>query len=234
MKVGARLQALVSMGTARTAGFEDVLVMHPDLREGPPSQPRAFRRPITHRAQWAAWDEKHDRVPHDHEMPFTLPDLGGPQALSSWLRVADRYHHQIDMVMATRYRAALVSDKLMYRVAALEGFHKLRVPGRHDLAVRLRACAELAGDPFTTLVGDVETWVVAAKRQRNHIGHGSHPGEIEASDVLFLADAAYWLFVLCLLREMAAPAAVYERIAETPEYSWLRRRLVSLLGSGSR
>lgn len=227
MDVPARLQALVSIGTGRTAGFDEVVLGHPRGTDGPTSARRRYRRPIEYWAQWSAHDTD-VRPPKPHEMPFTLPELGGLPAVGRWLAVAERYQHQLDQVMSTRYGNALVSDRLLNRVAALEGFHKLHAGGNASLKQRLVACAQVAGEPFSELVGDVETWARIAKRERNEIGHGSRSG-FEAAHMLFIADAAYWLFVLCLLREMRAPSAVFTRIPNASTFRWLQRNLVDVL-----
>jgi hypothetical protein len=228
MTTAARLQALVSIGTGRTAGFDELVLNHPDLTQGPPSKPRQFRRSIDYLAQWSARDVD-PRPPARHDMPFTLNDLGGMAAVGRWLQVAERYHHQLDQVMATRYDGGMVSDRLLNRVAALEGFHKLRAAPNLSLKQRLIQCAVVAGTPFQDLVPDVAKWADVAKRARNDIGHGSGPGGFEAANTLFVADAAYWLFVLCLLRDMDAPEVVFTRITETPTYRWLKRNLADAL-----
>lgn len=228
MQTTARLQALVSIGTGRTAGFDELVLNHPDLTQGPPSDPRQFRGSIDYFAEWSARDDNL-RPPDRHDMLFTLKDLGGFPAVGRWLLVANRYHHQLDQVMATRYGDRTVSDRLLNRVAALEGFHKLLAGRTLTLKQRLIACAALAGTPFQDLVPDVARWAEVAKRARNDIGHGSDPGGFEAANTLFVADAAYWLFVLCLLREMDAPEAVFIRMAGTPTYRWLKHNLADAL-----
>ncbi len=76
---------------------------------------------------------------------------------------------------------------------------------------------------------DVPQWAQVATGERNNIGDGSGPGGFEAAPTLLVADGAYWLFVFCLLREMAAPEAVFDRIVETPTFRWLRHNLAEAL-----
>jgi len=61
-------------------------------------------------------------------------------------------------------------------------------------------------------------WPPGAQHYRRRLGSGG----FEAAPTLLVADGAYWLFVFCLLREMDAPAAVFDRIGETPTFRWLR------------
>jgi len=228
MATPAHLQALVSIGTDRPAGYEGLVLNHPHLTQGPPTKPRQYRRPIDYLARWSARDDEVE-PPEHHGMPFTLRDLGGLPAVGRWLPVANRYQHQLSQVMATRYNSQLVSDCLINRVAALEGFHKLRNSTQLSLKQRLIECGALAGTPFQNLVTDIATWAQVATRERNHIGHGSDPGGFEANHTLLVADGAYWLFVFCLLREMDAPEAVFDRIGETPTFRWLRHNLAEAL-----
>jgi len=149
MATPAHLQALVSIGIDRPAGYEGLVLNHPDLTQGPPTKPRQYRRPIDYLARWSARDDEVEPPKH-HGMPFTLRDLGGLPAIGRWLPVANRYQHQLSQVMATRYGSQLVSDRLLNRVAALEGFHKLRNSTESKLRPRLIECGALAGAPFRT------------------------------------------------------------------------------------
>ncbi len=189
---------------------------------------KRYRHPIDYIAEWSARDVDPKAPAH---IPFTLKALGGLPAVTRWLQVARKYDHQISQVLATRYRQALVSDQLLNRVAALEGFHKLwsAVPRGPTLRERLVSCGELAGVPFFRLVPDVEGWAAAAVAERNDVGHGSRSGTFEASRSFFIADAAYWLFVMCLLREMEAPAVVFDSIVALPRFTWLKHNLAEAL-----
>jgi len=228
MTTTAHLQALVSIGTGRLAGFEELTLNHPALTHGPASHPRRYRRSIDYFAQWSFHDAETAPL-GSHDMPFTLGDLGGMRAVGRWIKTIGSYGHQLDQMMATRRPPTLVRDRLFNRVAALEGYHKLRITKKKvDLKDRLIECASLTDGSFNELVADVEAWAKIAVRERNNIGHGSEPAAFEASDALFIGDSAYWLFVLCLLREMEAPAAVFDRIVQTPVFGWLKRNLVAV------
>ena len=39
------------------------------------------------------------------------------------------------------------------------------------------------------------------------------------------AEAAYWLFVLCLLREMQAPQPAFDHLVRCPRFLWAKERL---------
>jgi hypothetical protein len=44
----------------------------------------------------------------------------------------------------------------------------------------------------------------------------------------FTAEAAYWLFVLCLLRLMKAPTAVFEHITRCRGFVWAKDALTDI------
>lgn len=231
MDVPARLQALVSIATNRVAGFDDVDLSHPQIARRHPATGRRLREPIRYIAQWSARDHD-DTAPTQEKILFTLVDFGGMPAVGRWLHVAEQYEHQLGQLMGTRYRESYVSDRLFNRVAALEGFHKILIaPGKKNthIRVRLRELAELAGPPFEALVPRVEPWIDAALRERNHIGHGSRGDGHEAAMTLFIADAAYWLLVLCLLREAQAPPVVFDKLTGSGAFVWLRDNLAGAL-----
>ncbi len=58
METPAHLQALVSIGAGRPAGYEGLTLNHPDLTRGPPTKPRQYRRPIDYLARWSARDDE--------------------------------------------------------------------------------------------------------------------------------------------------------------------------------
>jgi hypothetical protein len=91
---------------------------------------------------------------------------------------------------------------------------------------RLKELADLAGHPFEELVGDVSGWCRRAKDERNNVAH--HKGSSvhqSGSDVLFTAEAAYWLFVLCILRVMQAPSAAFDHIIRCLGFEWVKEGL---------
>jgi hypothetical protein len=130
--------------------------------------------------------------------------------------------------MNTRYeRRMFVQNRLMDRVAALEGFHRAWKGGRRSLLTMLRELADLAGLPFQELVGDVGRWCRQAKDERHNVAH--HKGRSihqTSGDILFTAEAAYWLFVLCMLRVMPAPSAVFDHIIRCPRFGWVKEGLL--------
>jgi len=108
----------------------------------------------------------------------------------------------LGVVMSTSYeRRMFVNDRLLERMAALEGFHRART-GMEDLSLqaRLRDLTDIAGAPFEHLVGDVAAWRRRARDERDNIGsHKGRTAHQSSAEMYVTAEAAYWLFVLCLL-----------------------------------
>lgn len=58
-------------------------------------------------------------------MAFTFTELGEMDGVAKWLKVAAKYRSMLGQVMNTRYeRRMFVEDRLLDRVAALEGLHR--------------------------------------------------------------------------------------------------------------
>jgi ApeA N-terminal domain 1/Apea-like HEPN len=219
------LQDLVSIGTDRSAAFERFALWHPTFSVERGGRPR--RQPIEYFAEWNAQPDQKKHPPTEYSMAFTFAELGGMDGVASWLAVASKYRTMLSYVMNTRYeRRMFVQDRLLDRVAALEGFHRAWKAGRKSLMTRLKELADLAGHPFEELVGDVSGWCRRAKDERNNVAH--HKGSSvhqSGSDVLFTAEAAYWLFVLCILRVMQAPSAAFDHIIRCLGFEWVKEGL---------
>lgn len=219
------LQDLVSIGTDRSAAFERLALWHPDFSVERGGQSR--RQPIEYLAEWNAQPDQKKHPPTEYSMAFTFAELDGMDGVARWLAVASKYRTMLSHVMNTKYeRRMFVQDRLLDRVAALEGFHRTWKADRRTLLTRLKELANLAGPPFEELVGDVSDWCRRAKDERNNVAH--HKGRSvhqSGGDVLFTAEAAYWLFVLCMLRLMPAPSAVFDHIISCPQFEWVKEGL---------
>ncbi len=226
------LQDLVSIGTDRPATFERFLLWHPDFQHEMPDG-QTMPEPVEYLAQWKAQPSERDDPPNDYHMLFTFAELGGMDAVATWLNVAAKYRSMLGAAMSTSYeRRMFVEDRLLDRMAALEGFHRVRT-GMNDLSLqaRLRDLTELAGPPFEQLVGDVAVWRRRARDERDNIAHHKgRPAHQSSGEMYFTAEAAYWLFVLCMLREMPARQPVFDHITRCQRFGWAEEKLKSILG----
>jgi hypothetical protein len=67
--------------------------------------------------------------------------------------------------------------------------------------------------------------------ERDTVAHAHRFGRSvgqNGGDTYLVAEAAYWLFVLCMLREIAAPEAVLEHLERCAQFDWARKRLATL------
>lgn len=231
LTIAGHLQDLVSAGTAVTCGFEDFWLMHPDIvREAMDGQTER-PLPIHFGAQWSVRSEARSRTLMDHDMSFTLDDLGGIEGVQAWHEVAKRNSETLGRVSASRSSASMhISDRLLNRAAALEGYDKDKHGGKATLENRLRRCTILAGAPFAALVKDVSKWIKLVVKERHEIAHHySASAALSTVDQLFVADSAYWLFLICILRDANAPNGVFDHIQRSPNYLWLKPRIQALL-----
>lgn len=150
--------------------------------------------------------------------------------LQRWLDGAERHRSTLGRVMATRYsRHMYLSDRLLNRAAALEAFDRVETQYvQSNFSTRIRRCAELAGDPFRDLVGDVDWWIDTFRDDRDDVAHhfGRRPRD-EFSAQLYLAESAYCLFVLCMMRVSGVPEAAIARVAGHQWLRWIRRGLLA-------
>jgi hypothetical protein len=230
--VASDLQDLVSIGTDRPAAFKHFRLWHPDFYREVPNG-RQIRQPVDYLAEWNARPDEQKRPPNEHDMAFTFTELGGMDGVAEWLKVAAKYRSTLGRVMNTRYeRRMFVEDRLLDRVAALEAFHReWKRTGKETvwLVDRLTELAGLARDAFTELVGDPQAWSKRVKKERDNIAHHKgRPAHQNSGDIYFSAEAAYWLFVLCMLRLMKAPAAVFDHITSCPQFLWAKDGLADI------
>lgn len=221
------LQDLVTIATGRTADLERVAYYDPDITRRTPSG-RHDPEPVEVIASWTAGTDPNPRHVERHRLLFTYDQLGGITALARWLDAAAAHSGALGRVMATRYsKPMFVSDRLMNCCAALEAFDR-KTTGfqRAYLRTRMARCVDLAADPFAALVGDTTVWTDTNISARNEVAHDlERPVRHTAPATLYLSKSLYYLFVLCMLRTMQAPDAVYGRITEHGEFRWLASAL---------
>lgn len=231
----SHLQDLVTIATGRRALFERIALIHPrpELSDDASQEERdqcadGPYRDVELRAMWSVRADPRVLGPlADHDVTFTLIDLGAGDGLSRWLSVADRYKGPLGQVMTTwKYTDTITSpDLVMNAAAALEGFHKTWTSGRDAwFRVRIGACVALAGEQYVELVGDATWFTDILAKHRNNIAHGdAHLDSLEQPAV---GRAASWLLVFCLLREAQAPETVF--IALASKWRALRLQLEAL------
>lgn len=224
------LQDLVTAGTDRTAAYSKVSVRHPDVVHKVGD--KTYDVPIEMFATWQVERGEERRTLTHHEMFFTLPDIGGFDGIERWLTITAKHRSALGRVMSTRYSSAMmVSDRVLNCAAALEAYDRDTHLDDVSFATRIQRSVDHAEEVFEKLVGHGPTWVNALKDARNDVAHHKASMGTVSSEHYFLAESAYWLFVLCVLRDAAAPVTAFDHIAEHKKYRWLQRRLDEVLSS---
>lgn len=226
------LQDLVSIGTGATTGFRRVHGCHPrfQIRLGD----KLADLPIEVIAKWTV--PRRDGPPSVLDVVFTHEQFREADGLEGWLSAASKHRRSLDRVMATRHaKGIFVTDRLMNYAAAIEAYDRVGYPDpkrgrRIEFKTRLTRCVSYAGEPFARLVGDRGKWVTAFKKARDDVAH-HRPAIDDSSTHYYLAESAYWLYTLCLLRAANAPGQVLDAIVDHRSCRWLARRLEESIGN---
>ncbi len=225
------LQDLVSIGTGATSGFRRVHACHPGFQVK--LGDTLTDQPIEVLAKWTVPRQVGPLSALD--VVFTHAQFGEAKGLEGWFRAASKHRRSLDRVMATRYaKDIFVTDRLMNYAAAIEAFDQVDHPDpkrgrRIEYRTRLARCASEAGEPFARLVGDRGKWVAAFKKARDDVAH-HRPAMDDSPTHYYLAESAYWLYTLCLLRTANAPSSVLDAIVEHRSCRWLARRIEEAIG----
>lgn len=222
------LQDLVSLGTGRTAAFEEITLRHPEVSQQMGEKKRQI--PIELTAPWTVRLPVPQKEMKIHDVVFSLPDIGGMEGVSKWLDVAKKNQSALGRVMTTRYAEKMyATDHLLNCAAALEAYDRDKYGDNSHYVDRLKRCVDLAGEHFEELVGDADTWAKALKDNRNTVAHHLSTIEGASTEQIVLSQSAFWLFAMCLLRDAEAPEVVFTKLTEQPSWGWLRKRLLESL-----
>jgi hypothetical protein len=223
------LQDLVSAAVGATAALESVKFWHPDIfRAGPDGE--RYPEAVEFFAQWNAAVDTATRIRVPHQMLFTFDRLG-LEGIRGWMAVAEKYRSELGRVMATRYSSGtFVSDRLLNCAAALESFDRERTGKKDTFRDRMIRNAALADSVFEALVGDTEKWASRFKDERNEVAHHfGRASRTAGSDAYALWESAYWLFILCMLKESGAPDAVFQSARASQNFLWQSRRIQAVV-----
>ena len=150
---------------------------------------------------------------------FSFDDIGGLQGVAKWTGVADKYRSVISALLSPVYRPPMYVEHRFFDTAtAIEAFARIQGQEENINRFKLKRLGHWAGEPFKSLVGNVERWVDLIWDARNdHVVHrGMH--QVEGSHLYLLAESIYYLGVLCLLRECDVPTRAFESIQKHPRF----------------
>ncbi len=124
-----------------------------------------------------------------------------------------------------------VPDRLLNCSAALEALDRTVTGNRNStFKTRLDRCANLAGEPFSALVGDIAGWAEAVRQDRDDVAH--HFGRRTRSSSIgtfYLWQSLYFLYTMCMFRLSNAPQKAFDQIKENQSYNLLAREIRSFI-----
>ena len=147
------------------------------------------------------------------EFLFGFEDLGGIEGLANWLEVAQRYPLVIDALLSPEYRPPwYVESRFFDAITAAETFARIQGQYEHVNRYKIKQLGRGAGDPFEALVGDVDKWVdrVWDARRDDLVHRGL--SEAKSTSLYAMSESLYFLVVLSLLKECAAPGDAFDSI----------------------
>jgi hypothetical protein len=204
---------------------------HPDLeREGTGGE--RHHGAVDFYARWNIRPSANRKAAPPNQMLFSFHQLGGMEGIKRWMDTVEPYRSGLGRVAATIYSdGMLVSDRLLNCAAALEAFDRLgSKQDKRDFKVRLMRCATLAGEPFEKLVSDIQRWADMVVAERNEVAHHfGRKARTSDSETYDLWRSLFYLYILCLLREAAAPGAVFTQIQQHADYILLMDRVKDLI-----
>lgn len=220
------IQDLVSIATGQRAAYRRVFVTHPDVTREVPDKP-AQAIELDYIAKWTVTNDKPTGDLPTQKMWFTFAELGGMPGLERWLRVASNYRQALSRAITTRYADQMfVVDRAFNCAAALEGYDRERHGDDVNYAARIDRCMRIAGDPFKALVGDQDGWMKALKKVRNDVAHQNMRVDEEPLSDLMLAESAFMLLVLCILKECDSPQPAIDHMMNNAHAAWVRKMVV--------
>lgn len=224
------MQDLLTIAIARPAAFTHVAFRHPDIKVD--HGEKTHYPDITLRAQWSVRPATRKKELRDHNLLFTLGDFGGSSQVAKWMKVAEEHKSTLSRVMSTKYATdRYVGDGFFSCAAALEAYDREKHSDRKVYRTRLKRCATYVGTPFKELVGDVDAWAKLMTVNRNTVAHHNDGIADATAEQIVLGESAFWLFVLCLLRDIDAPASLFAKLADHQSLKRLTKDVAGALAA---
>lgn len=96
---------------------------------------------------------------------------------------------------------------------------------------RLIEMAEFAGEGFSSIVGDIQSWSAVIVLLRNRLTHHDKDQAFEQirQDLPVLTDSTYILIMMCLFRECGVPADTLRNIENSMRIHYLKRNVADVI-----
>lgn len=226
LQVASLFQDIVTIGTCRTAAFQDVNFFHPDIRH---PHHKDIREPIVMFAPFRNQSEDKVKYLNTFDMAFTFADLGKLGGVAKWLDLTSGSQLQplVRRAMSIRYfHGMFATDRLFNIAASLERYDKIANPDGEAFLKRIERCVTYAGDPFASIVTDTEEWCENFRNYRNDVAH-QNPVDPDHRAHYFYSTVGFWLFIMCLMRDMGVDH-LCDKVADSREIQWVKVNLSKL------
>ena len=168
---------------------------------------------------------------NDFNTIFTFDNIDGMAGVVQWMSVANRFDAVIGSLMRHWYIPSMYAqDRFFNSVVSAEALARIRTQEQNvNLRIELSELARMAGDVFSSIVGDVDSWSRNVVRVRdNNIVHIGLRKNIDSSRLYFLSESLYFLVVICLLRECGVPDEALAGIRSRERFHRLAAQVGSL------
>ena len=229
LKLGASVQALVTIATGRVAEFKDVSFRRSDVAREIDGHAWPIDMPLT--ASWAVRAQKGAKRPTNLDAVFTLGEFGGTDSLENWLVVAKNNESTLARVMATKYSSgSYAADGFFGCAAAIEAYDRDKHSDDIHYVERVKRCITYAGTQYQAILGDTTKFAEAVRDNRNNVAHHNQGISDASMEVFVLGKACFWLYIFCLLRDAGAPEMVLDKLCDQSAVAALKSQLDELLG----
>ena len=134
-----------------------------------------------------------------------------------WMKVAYRFESVIGSLMRHWYIPSMYAqDRFFNSVVAAEALARIRT-GQQSIKLQreLTTLASYAGEVFSSIVDDIDSWSRCVVRIRdNNVAHIGLRANVESSVLYYLSESLYFLVVLCLLRKCEVSSETLARIRD--------------------
>lgn len=226
--ITGKLQNLVSLSVDSLSPYIAYELYSSDCRVGADKQGYL---PISLLANWNYDDGlEHANGGWSRKAVASFEELGGLEGVQRWWGMSAQLHEAADRAVAARFSEGMfVSDRVVHRCAALQCIGRSIQPNSGSLAAEISAVVGIVRTEFESLVSSelVERWKRATIDLRNDAVHPRR--NPFGSDLAFYCgEAAHWLIVLALFRQIEAIGAI-EKVVACSEFKHVGRRLTELL-----
>ncbi len=198
------IRNLITIGIDAPSSIMDVRVTHPSYSRRTSNGDDQLIQLELHSNLLEDTTQKKEGSILPHLMLFSFEDIGELDGVHKWLTASAKYKAVMGSLLSHWYLPSVYTDnRLLNVIIASETLARIRLNRQNiNFGLELRGLADYAGDPFSTLVQDVGSWVNEIVRARiNNLVHRGLHDEIDTERMFWLSESVYFLVVLCLLKE---------------------------------